>query len=81
MFFAFDNYTVLARIPQSKSFGGQAEHARLIGIISQSNPGAKPLDIVVCDMMAGVGPFAVPLAKRGHRVFANDLNPDSFRYG
>ncbi|KAA0146738.1 hypothetical protein FNF29_07859 [Cafeteria roenbergensis] len=31
----------------------------------------------VLDMTAGVGPFAVPLAKRGLRVRANDLNPAS----
>ena len=35
---------------------------------------------VVCDMFAGVGPFAVPVALRGGRVYANDLNPDSARW-
>lgn len=52
----------------------QGEHARLIKIIQNSGR-----DKVVCDMMAGVGPFAVPLAKAGHQVYANDLNPESFR--
>jgi tRNA (guanine37-N1)-methyltransferase len=32
------------------------------------------------DVFAGVGPFSVPLAMKGCRVFANDLNDRSFHY-
>ena len=35
---------------------------------------------VVADVFAGVGPFAVPAAKKGCAVFANDLNPNSKKY-
>ncbi|KAL1405057.1 tRNA(m(1)G37)methyltransferase [Vanrija albida] len=48
------------------------EHERLI---SQFAPGS-----VVADAMAGVGPFAVPAAKRGAYVLGNDLNPESVRW-
>ena len=37
-------------------------------------------DDVVADVFAGVGPFAVPAAKKGCAVFANDLNPSSAKY-
>jgi tRNA (guanine37-N1)-methyltransferase len=46
------------------------EHARLF---KQFNEGEA-----VCDVMAGVGPFAVPAGKRKVFVRANDLNPESF---
>ena len=45
-----------------------AEHDRLIRQF-------KPEDGIVADVMAGVGPFTVPAAKKGCVVFGNDLNP------
>ncbi|XP_061173935.1 tRNA (guanine(37)-N1)-methyltransferase-like [Saccostrea echinata] len=33
---------------------------------------------LVFDVFAGVGPFAVPCGKKEIKVFANDLNPDSY---
>ena len=48
----------------------QTEHKRLV---DSFNPGE-----VVCDVMAGVGPFAVPAGKKGVFVWANDLNPASY---
>lgn len=46
------------------------EHGRLIAQF-------KPFQ-VLADVMAGVGPFAVPAAKKGSWVLANDLNPHCF---
>lgn len=50
----------------------EGEHTRLIKLF-------KPGD-VVCDLMAGIGPFAVPAGKRGVFVWANDYNPESYKY-
>lgn len=49
------------------------EHDRLVSNYFQ--PGE-----VVCDVFAGVGPFAVPAGKKEVIVLANDLNPESFKY-
>lgn len=38
-----------------------------------------PDDIIV-DAFAGVGPFALPAAKKGCGVLANDLNPESYKW-
>jgi len=37
-------------------------------------------DDVIADVFAGVGPFAIPAAKKGCAVLANDLNPISVKY-
>lgn len=47
------------------------EHRRLVSLFE---PGE-----VVCDVMAGIGPFAVPAGKKGVFVWANDMNPESFK--
>ncbi|KAI4188216.1 MAG: hypothetical protein LQ346_005362 [Caloplaca aetnensis] len=47
-----------------------SEHSRLV---SKFNRGEA-----VCDVMAGVGPFALPAAKKRVWVWANDLNPESY---
>lgn len=48
----------------------QAEHRRLVEMFKEGE--------AVCDVMAGVGPFAVPAGKKKVFVWANDLNPDSY---
>ncbi|KAF8346952.1 S-adenosyl-L-methionine-dependent methyltransferase [Amanita rubescens] len=48
------------------------EHDRIIRMFSPED--------VVADVFAGVGPFAVPAAKKGCAVLANDLNPESAKY-
>lgn len=49
------------------------EHDRLVTQYFKPNE-------VVCDVFAGVGPFAVPAGKKESIVLANDLNPESFKY-
>jgi tRNA (guanine37-N1)-methyltransferase len=46
------------------------EHQRLVEQFKEGE--------AVCDVMAGIGPFAVPAGKRKVFVWANDLNPESF---
>ncbi|EME49876.1 hypothetical protein DOTSEDRAFT_164659 [Dothistroma septosporum NZE10] len=46
------------------------EHRRLVGKFREGQ--------AVCDVMAGIGPFAVPAGRKKIFVWANDLNPDSY---
>jgi tRNA (guanine37-N1)-methyltransferase len=49
------------------------EHERIVELLASSQ--------LVFDVFAGVGPFAVPLAKKKKvNVMANDLNPESFKW-
>jgi tRNA (guanine37-N1)-methyltransferase len=47
-----------------------SEHERLLFKFQEGE--------AICDVMAGVGPFAVPAGKKKVFVYANDLNPDSY---
>ncbi|KAJ8044332.1 tRNA (guanine(37)-N1)-methyltransferase [Holothuria leucospilota] len=47
------------------------EHERIVKKVSCG---------VLFDVFAGIGPFAIPAAKKGCQVYANDLNPDSFKW-
>ena len=47
---------------------------------NNNNDNSQIKEVVVADMMAGVGPFAVPLALSNITVYANDLNPASYKY-
>jgi tRNA (guanine37-N1)-methyltransferase len=61
------------------------EHRRLVQVITreqQQQPSSQQ-QMVVADLMAGVGPFAVPLTAHSNQnivVHANDLNPSSHKY-
>ncbi|RXG72025.1 tRNA (guanine(37)-N1)-methyltransferase, partial [Armadillidium vulgare] len=46
------------------------EHERIINKLNKGD--------VLFDVMAGVGPFSVPAAKKKCQVYANDLNPASY---
>lgn len=48
------------------------EHERIISSITP--------DTVLYDVFAGVGPFAVPAAKKLATVYCNDLNPHSYKF-
>lgn len=48
------------------------EHERLVDMF-------KPGE-VVADVMGGIGPFAIPAGKKGVFVWANDKNPESYKY-
>lgn len=49
----------------------QGEHQRIIKLFNEGD--------LICDVFAGVGPFAIPAAKNAKCiVFANDLNPSSY---
>lgn len=60
------------RFDYSKVYWNSKLHGEHTRLIDMFKPGE-----VVCDLMAGIGPFAVPAGKKGVFVWANDYNPES----
>lgn len=50
----------------------EAEHERVVSLL-------QPFE-VVCDAFCGIGPFAIPAARKHCKVYANDLNPDAVKW-
>ena len=48
------------------------EHQRIVNKLSRND--------ILIDPFCGIGPFALPAAKKGCKVFANDLNPDAVEW-
>lgn len=48
------------------------EHQRVVQLVKRGE--------TVFDVFAGVGPFAIPAARLGATVLANDLNPESYKW-
>lgn len=48
------------------------EHERIVEYL-------KPQDVLY-DIFAGVGPFSIPASRKGIKVLANDLNPNSYNW-
>lgn len=61
------------RFDYSKVYWNSRLHTEHRRLVEQFQTGE-----MVCDVTAGVGPFAVPAGKKGLFVWANDLNPDSY---
>ncbi|KAI7805882.1 tRNA guanine37-N1-methyltransferase, partial [Triplophysa rosa] len=66
MFYEFD----FSRVYWNPRLG--TEHERIVSFLQRGD--------IVIDVFAGVGPFAIPAARRGCNILANDLNPESFRW-
>ncbi len=63
------------RFDYSKVYWNSKLHGEHTRLIDMFQPGE-----VVCDVMAGIGPFAVPAGRKGVFVWANDYNPESYHY-